>query len=145
MCKVLFLCAMVGTCLGPTVSPSNGCCGTIIPEHADNNTSIEGNALTSSNTFGHEIRLFLDPVLSCSIETIEAHLTPSAGGPNLTSSNPVVLRFLHCSMKRGATFINKYTSFASDPTGYQYDVILTYKDINGVIIASYPASYALEI
>lgn len=106
---------------------------------------IQGYAVPNSQIFDHEIRMVISEDLDCSIKTIEVHLTPSDNAPNITSANPVILHFNSCSRNRGAIYLNRWTSFSSDPIGGQYDVILTYKDINGAIVASYAADYALDL
>ncbi len=143
--KYLFILCMVISCGKVTsLQPVKDCCGTLIPSYEDGLTKITATAKTPSASYEHEIRMLLSEKLHCSIHTIEVHLTPSAGGPNITSANPVILTFSGCSRRAGAIYLQRYTSFAFDPTGYEYDVILTYKDINGFTVANYAASYSLQ-
>ena len=135
---------MLISCDKPLVfQPPKDCCGTFIPSYEDGLTRLTATAKNPGASYEHEIRMLLSEKLDCSIYSIEVHLTPSAGGPNITSANPVILTFSGCSRRAGAIYLNRYTSFAFDPTGYEYDVILTYKDINGFTVANYAASYSL--
>lgn len=127
--------------------PQQQCCTTsgATPANSDGLSSIAGQSLPGSLTFEHKIVLTLSNTYTCDIASVEVDLTPTGAAPAVTSTNPFDVTFDSCDNTGDSNFSFVWATFASDPAGESYDVILTYKDATGGTIVTYPASYSLNL
>ena len=117
------------------------------PANGDGLTDIEGHPYFGDVvTFKHEIRLYLDKLLTCDIKQVEILLTPQGGAPAVTSANPFLVNFNRGSddgLKSLYSFF--WATFGANPSGFSYQVALNHLDADGGTVASYTAAYTLNI
>jgi len=121
------------------------CCDSTIPAMSDGLSAMAGYPRTGSVTFEHEIEVKFAPTYSCSIKSLEVTLTPVAAEPVVTSAQPFTTTFKSCDAGQSSLFSNLWVTFAADPSGGSYNILYTYKDSNGLVIATYTAAYTLNL
>lgn len=129
--------------------PQKGCCGiggSVTPSIGDGYTDIAGFYRTGSTApYQYEIQMVLNKILTCDIDTIEVTYTPSGGAPAVTSANPATLYANGCNLSEEAVFNDLWFTTATDPAGFFYDLSLTYKDKDGLVITTYIPVYQLGL
>ncbi|RLI35949.1 hypothetical protein DRO66_06565 [Candidatus Bathyarchaeota archaeon] len=125
--------------------PQTACCDSTIPAMSDGLSAMAGYPRTGSVTFEHEIEVKFAPTYSCSIKSLEVTLTPVAAEPVVTSAQPFTTTFKSCDAGQSSLFSNLGVTFAADPSGGSYNILYTYKDSNGLVIATYTAAYTLNL
>jgi hypothetical protein len=125
-------------------NPQLMCCDNVVPADLDGLVSIVGNYRTGSTSpWQYEVRLLLDPTLTCSIATVEVTFT---GAPVVATANPATFAFIGCDSSGNAVFSNAWVEFNSDPAGNSYDLTYNFKDADGISIASFAVTdYTLNL
>jgi hypothetical protein len=125
-------------------SPQLRCCDNVVPADTDGLITIEGNYRTgSSGPWEYEIRLNLDPTLTCDIASVEVTFV---GAPAITSSNPATFTFIGCDSLGNAEFSVAWVKFGSDPATASYDLTYDFLDSDGVSITSFAVTdYQLNL
>ena len=136
----------ITTSPGFTVAPppQTACCDSTIPANGDLKSSISGFVRTGSVTFETEIQARLASDYQCSIKSLEILITPVAAEPVVTSTNPVITTFANCDSTGASIFSSLWTTFAGDPAGGNYTIVYTYKDSDGLTVATYTPTYTLN-
>lgn len=112
--------------------PGLECCGSDAPTLL--NVTQVYNDRVGSATFEKEARIELDASVTCNVYDIQLTINPQVGSP--ATSVPVnVLQLLGCvSSKSVYSFL--WIDFASDPTGFGYDVEINLRDSTGASIVN---------
>lgn len=129
--------------------PKYGCCdigGSITPSVSDGFTSIGGFYRTGSTApYQYEIELrFLTQAYTCDIAYVDVTYTPIGIAPAVTSANPATFYPNGCGAA-GLTLNNLWFETATDPAGESYGVAYVYYDKDANVVASYTASYNLNL
>lgn len=104
--------------------PSSGCCGADAPTLL--NTTQVYNPRVGSASFEKEARIELDDTVTCDVFDIQLSVNPQGGSPaTLVPTN--ILNQLGCVNNKNV-FSYLWLDFASDPTGFTYDVEINLRD-----------------
>ena len=111
--------------------PSSACCGFDAPTLL--NTLQVYNSRVGSASFEKEARIELDNTVTCNVFDIQLSVNPQIGSPaTLVPTN--ILNQLGCVAGKNV-FSYLWLDFASDPTGFTYDVEINLRDnIGGSIV-----------
>ena len=82
-----------------------------------------------SATFEYEAQLQLDDSVTCDVYDLELSISPQVGSPAVIAS-PVICNFFQCQSTK-AIYSYLWVDFASDPTGFGYDVEILPRDSAG--------------
>lgn len=114
------------------------CCGSDVPTLL-NVVSIFYQRVGSA-TFEYEAQLQLDDSVTCDVYDLQLAISPQVGSPAVVSS-PVICNFFQCQSTK-AIYSYLWVDFASDPTGFGYDIEILPRDSTGtpvvpVLITTY--------
>ena len=112
--------------------PSSACCGVDVPTLL--NTTQVYNDRVGSASFETEARIELDDTVTCDVFDIQLSVNPQLGSPaTLVPTN--ILNQLGCvSNKNVFSFL--WLDFASDPSGFTYDMEINLRDSLSVSIVN---------
>ena len=108
------------------------CCGTDAVT-APNFTKVF-NDRVGSTTFEKEAQAQLEPNVTCDVYEVVLTFTAGGGSPALVT-NPVTLNSLGCVSGKH-TLSHLWVDFASNPSGFGYDLEYVFKDSSGVVLAT---------
>lgn len=121
--------------------PQNGCCeigGNVTPSSGDGLHTFNTYYRTGSTApYQYELECILDKTYTCDIDTLEVVLTPVTVEPVVTSASPSVLTSNGCDASGDRIMSNIWVEFGATPSGGSYNLSLTFKDSNGVIVAAF--------
>ncbi len=112
-------------------SPQVACCGTDTPTLTNTTQQYYDRVLSSS--FEKEAQILLDDTVTCNVFDIQLTINPQSGSPAVVV--PInILNQLGCINNKN-TFSKLWIDFASDPTGFAYDVEINLRDnVGGSIV-----------
>ena len=125
-----------------TPDPSLDCCGVAVPVSAL--TVISAYPWVGSATWQHQLELKLLDTTDCNVKSVTVAMTPIGIAPAITSANPATVTFKRC-YQDGRFFSFFYMTFATDPTGESYSLVLDFLDADGISITSFAPAYNLNI
>lgn len=126
-----------------TPLPQEQCCGLATP--VDGLFSIAAVQRVGSVTFEHAITVTLDASVDCDVKKVSLTLTPFGGAPAVTVSQPAAILFKCCSLSGDSEWQYLWYTFATDPTGTQYDVFVEFFDGDGVSMTSFTSATKLTM
>jgi hypothetical protein len=125
-----------------SLPPKYGCCETggayVTPSAGDGLYSFQDSYRTGSTApYQYEFKIKASNTYRCDLDTCEIVFTPVGPAPAVTSVSPSVLTSNGCDTTGSREFSYIWLEFGSSPTGQSYNLTLTWKDANGVVIATY--------
>ena len=111
-------------------SPQLGCCGSDAPTLS--NTAQQYIDRVGSATFEKEAQILLNDTVTCDVFDIQLSINTQVGSPAIVSAVNILPR-LGCINNKN-TFSFLWIDFASDPSGFVYDVEINLRnDVGGSI------------
>lgn len=104
--------------------PSSACCGADVPTLL--NTTQVYNDRVGSATFEKESRIELDDTVTCDVFDIQLSINPQLGSP--ATIVPVNIQNQLGCVNNKNVFSYLWLDFASDPSGFTYDVEINLRD-----------------
>jgi len=113
--------------------PSLACCGSDAP--TTGNTVVKYFPKIGSASFEYENRILLDNTVTCDVYDIVATITPAGGSPAVVSGGVGTANLIGCiSNQSNYSFL--WVDFASDPSGFSYNVQIELRDSSSSVIAT---------